>query len=453
MSQGPGYHADRLLIFVLLVYLAFALVRISAPIHAQSIQTQDLNFMPIILKNWPPPTPTPSPGSVLISEVMYSPKNLDTESEWIELYNPGDFPYDLTGHKLGDEEIQGENEGMYLIPDGMILEPHATLVVAYRAEEFHNLYKFYPDFELFNTSISVPDLPRYTNWASGILGLDNSGDEVIILDGSDQMLDIVVWGNGYPLFYPTVDNVALGHSIERYPPFQDSNTAKDWREQPNPSPAAVDNTPPTPTPSATPTPINTPAPTPTPTPTQTQTPTPTPTMIPGLVINEVHADPDAYFGDANGDLVIDIHDDEFIEIVNITGVTIDLTGWRFNDHVEERHVFPPGSLLPNGCSVVVFGGGNPSGGFGGSLVQTASTGSLSLNNDGDRLTLYNASSTAVAAIAYGVEANDDQSLTRYPDITGPEPMVKHASIPEAGGKLFSPGTRLDGSVFSGCPAN
>ena len=453
MPQRPGHQADRLLIFVLLLYLAFALARMSPPIQAQSLQTQDLNFMPVIFKNWPPPTPTPSPGSVLISEVMYDPAIPETDGEWIELYNPGDYPYDLSGHKLGDEEDKGEGEGMYLFPGGTTLDPHATMVVAYRAFEFYSSFGFFPDFELVNTNPSVPELPRYIAWASGVLGLENAGDEVLILDGGDQVLDLVVWGDGYPYFYPTVGTVAEGHSIERYPPFQDSNTAQDWREQPEPSPGEVDNTPPTPTPSATPTPINTPTATPTPTPTQTPTPTPTPTLIPVIVINEIHADPHPDRGDANGDLVINILDDEFIEIVNATGATIDLSGWRVDDNIGARHIFPANSLLPNGCSVVIFGGGNPNGSFGGSLVQTASTGHLYLNNEGDRVTLYNASSTPVAALGYDVDANYDQSLTRNPDITGLEPLAKHASIPEANGKLFSPGTRLDGSLFSGCAGN
>ena len=51
---------------------------------------------------------------------------------------------------------------------------------------------------------------------------------------------------------------------------------------------------------------------------------------------------------------------------------------------------------------------------------------------------------------YGSEGGDDQSLTRDPDISGPDPMVKHSQIEGANGALFSPGTRVDGSFFDGC---
>jgi hypothetical protein len=198
------------------------------------------------------------------------------------------------------------------------------------------------------------------------------------------------------------------------------------------------------------TPTHTPTPTNTPTPTPTPTDTPTPTQIPALVINEILADPGTFTGDANGDLVIDAQDDEFIEIVNATGETLDLSGWRLEDRFYLRHIFPEGTLLADGCAVVVFGGGNPTGTFGGSLVQTASTGSLWLNNDEDRVSLLDPDQTPVAAISFGIEADYDQSITRNPDVRGLEPLVQHASIPAANGALFSPGTRLDGTPFEGC---
>ncbi|MEM7346617.1 MAG: lamin tail domain-containing protein, partial [Chloroflexota bacterium] len=45
---------------------------------------------------------------------------------------------------------------------------------------------------------------------------------------------------------------------------------------------------------------------------------------------------------------------------------------------------------------------------------------------------------------------DNQSLTRNPDITGATPLIKHSTTPGAGGRLFSPGTKVDGSAFASC---
>ena len=73
--------------------------------------------------------------------------------------------------------------------------------------------------------------------------------------------------------------------------------------------------------------------------------------------------------------------------------------------------------MPDTCSVVVFGGGTPTGTFGGSVVQTASSGALGLNNAGDTVTLLSPDMLTSIAYTYGSEGGNDQSLTRDPDIT------------------------------------
>lgn len=41
-------------------------------------------------------------------------------------------------------------------------------------------------------------------------------------------------------------------------------------------------------------------------------------------------------------------------------------------------------------------------------------------------------------------ADDNQSITRDPEIIGPDPMVNHSDATGADGALFSPGTEIDG---------
>ena len=170
-----------------------------------------------------------------------------------------------------------------------------------------------------------------------------------------------------------------------------------------------------------------------------------------MVFNEILADPALVIGDANGDGRVDGVEDEFVEFVNNTQASIDLSGWTVADGIGTRHTFPAGSILVSGCSVLVFGGGTPTGSFGNSLVQVSSTGSLGLNALGDRVTLYNQAGTMIAVYEYGTEGGDDQSLTRDPDIFGGEPFVKHSLDNGSGGAIFSPGTRIDGTPFEGCP--
>jgi len=169
------------------------------------------------------------------------------------------------------------------------------------------------------------------------------------------------------------------------------------------------------------------------------------------VINEIHADPDGSIaGDANGDGTRSSSADEFVEIVNNTGSDVDVSGWTLADGFSVRHTFPTGSVIFNGCSALVFGGGTPTGLFGNSLVQTASTGSVGLNNGGDSVTLNNGASDVIS-VAYGSEGGGNQSITLDPDVTGAAPYVRHSVATGSGGALYSPGTRIDSSQFTGCP--
>lgn len=169
-----------------------------------------------------------------------------------------------------------------------------------------------------------------------------------------------------------------------------------------------------------------------------------------VVINEIHADPAGSIstdleGDANGDGVRSADDDEFVEILNLGVSSVDITGWTLSDGVGVKHTFPEMTVLAPSCGIVVFGGGTPTGDFGSMPVQT--TGTLGLNNGGDTVTLNDGSSD-VASHTYGGEGGDDQSLTRDPDGTGS--FVKHAMATGSSGALFSPGTMIDGTSFSGC---
>ncbi len=169
-----------------------------------------------------------------------------------------------------------------------------------------------------------------------------------------------------------------------------------------------------------------------------------------IIINEIHADPaPGLAGDANGDGIRSSDDDEFVELVNNSSSDIDISGWTLSDAVGVKHTFPAGSIMAANCAIVIFGGGSPTGSFGNARVQTTST--LSLNNSGDTVTL-NDGAVDVAGYTYGSEGGNDQSITRDPDISGTT-LVKHSTVTGSGGRLFSPGTQIDNSAFSGCAGN
>jgi len=386
-------------------------------------------YVPLIIRN-----PSFPFTKLLISEVMYDVTD-EPEEEWIELYNASSGPVDLSEYKIGDEETAGGSEGMLQFPNGGQVASREVIIIANRGTAFQTVYGFSPNFEIHDTDAGIPDMEVYALWGTRNMQLGNSGDEVLLLAADDSIHDAVSWGSSKFAFDPAAKDVAEGHSLERYPTYQASTGKEDWRDQAHPAPGEVD--------------LSSPSPTPTPTPTPTPPPTPEPTPFPPIVINEIHADPASDLsGDANGDGIRDGSDDEFIEIVNTVDFPIDISGWTIKDRVNLRHVFLNGTIIQPSGSVVIFGGGLPTGSFGNCPVQVSTKGGLGLNNSGDTVTLYDLRSQIVDAVVYDSIASDDQSITRDPDIVGS--FGKHLEVFPVGQNRFSPGLQGNLNHFSGC---
>jgi hypothetical protein len=167
-----------------------------------------------------------------------------------------------------------------------------------------------------------------------------------------------------------------------------------------------------------------------------------------LIINEFLADPApaAPDGDANRDGVRDAVQDEFVEIINVSVAPLDLTGVAISDSVGVRHRFGP-TRLGCGQAVVVFGGGDPLHVAWQPNWTVASEGTLGFNNSGDRIDLGMGGGGELGGVVFGSEADADQSMVRTIEMDGASPMVRHTSVPAAGGRRFSPGVRTDGTNF------
>ena len=208
-------------------------------------------------------------STIVISEVQYDPSGTEPGSEWIELYNLGGTTLDLSTYKLGDEETFGGGEGMYIFPSGFTMAPGQVVVIANKAADYFALFGTKPDLEFVESDATVPNMTKYSAWASGSVALSNSGDEVLLLDGNDALVDAVSWGSSTFAFNPAAPDVPDGHSLERNPADNDTDSAADWIDQATPNPGSVvtaGNATPTPLPTATPTPTATPQATPTPAP-------------------------------------------------------------------------------------------------------------------------------------------------------------------------------------------
>ncbi len=177
-----------------------------------------------------------------------------------------------------------------------------------------------------------------------------------------------------------------------------------------------------------------------------------------IVFNEVLSDGTTN-EDANQDGSIDAMEDEFVELVNVSGSAVDLTGWILAEkdwdiHLP-RHTFAAGTTPGPNVAVVVFGGGDPPDSTA-TVIYKASNAQdpgipygLDLDDSGDRMILLDADGLFVDAFTYGDQggtpAASDESLTRDPDLTGD--FCPHTQATNAAGAIFSPGTRTDGAAF------
>ncbi|MCA9544252.1 MAG: lamin tail domain-containing protein, partial [Myxococcales bacterium] len=158
---------------------------------------------------------------------------------------------------------------------------------------------------------------------------------------------------------------------------------------------------------------------------------PPPPML-KVVINELLPDP---AGTDTGS--------EYVELVNVGDADIDLAGYSLGDATSnDRHVFAGGSVLPVGQALVIFDKGEHAEVPG---AINSSSGSLSLNNTGDQITLYRPDGTVMDGVAYD-SAREGVALTRSADADPLTVLVDHDTAQGAVG-YKSPGLRNDGSPW------
>jgi hypothetical protein len=141
--------------------------------------------------------------------------------------------------------------------------------------------------------------------------------------------------------------------------------------------------------------------------------------------------------------------DEYIEIVNYSGETLDLQNWTIYDANSPQPRFRFYDPMPLSSSNVVVAYGGPLNGYAPGLEEPAlpsqeGSAGLALNNDGDRITLRNAAGRLVARVVYAQsQTSANGSMTRHPDINGPfVPQTSVSALP------VSPGRQFDGKRWT-----
>ncbi|MCY1103513.1 glycerophosphodiester phosphodiesterase family protein [Shouchella clausii] len=258
---------------------------------------------------------TPIP-KVVISQYMYDAPAADDGKEFVAIKNVEDKTVDLSGFKIGDALFLGEGEGMAQFPDGTLIHPGQELFLSQSSFIFKAIYGAVPDFEFpwFSTNrlYDDPDVPTMldANWSTGEIRLANNGDKLLLMDRHNRIVDFVPYlqdityrGKQYRGVTARADG--NGQSIHRISQSSDLRTA--FRAGPIQRP-----------------PKRIPV---------------SPSKL--LLITEFMYTP--YFDEGTN---------EYVEIANITGETIDISGFYFGNKVEENGVankamynFPEGAML------------------------------------------------------------------------------------------------------------
>ena len=177
-----------------------------------------------------------------------------------------------------------------------------------------------------------------------------------------------------------------------------------------------------------------------------------------LIINEVLYDPGpAISGDANSDGHRDAYEDEFIEFVNRGELPLNAGGLIIYDEQSfgqgtPRHLIPDNTIIPAGGALVVFGGGVPTGDFGGAIVQVANgyNQQLNINNSGEVIRVFSEGEEILSFDCAPFSDDPNASYTRWPDVTGAFTHHGRIDFNEDGNNdevPYTPGRRSDGTPF------
>lgn len=176
------------------------------------------------------PLVAPTPGftnstavrpDVVINEILYAPVSLNDDEQFVELYNRGASPVDLSGWKF----VAGLN---YTFPDGRLLQPDSYVVVARNAARMLTNY---------------PNL-NATNLVGNFSGTLSHKGERIALAMVQPWVTTNAFGSWVTnLLYPVVNEVSYGtggrwgdwshgggSSLELIDPRADNSLAANWAD-------------------------------------------------------------------------------------------------------------------------------------------------------------------------------------------------------------------------------
>ncbi len=341
----------------------------------------------------PGSTPTASaipiyaPLSLVINEVAWAGTECNSSSEWVELYNPGSTPINLSGWSLVGYNPYYSTGVFNISLTGTILAGNYFLLA-----DNKDLFQDNP----------VPD--QYTT----TLNLINNYQSLQLKSPGGTLVDSANY-YGVNYYWPAGSASPNYATMERYDPPGGSisyDSASAWVTFAGPSSVSsitldacgnpVQGTPGRANWATT----VTETPSPLPTKTSQPTITPAPTPVPAVVLNEILPRPGS---DWNGDGEVN-NGDEFIEVENLGPGIADLTGWQLEVVPNDGSgSFTLPSLQLNPSERAVFFG---------------STTNLLLEDSGDTVSLVDSDNITEDAFTYPAVLQPDDSWCRIRDGIG-----------------------------------
>ena len=283
------------------------------------------------------------------------------QDEFIELYNAGSDPIDLSGWRLGDSKALSTH---FQFPDGAVIAPGSYVVLFGGGRP---------------TGFTVP---VYADDGKIGNGLTNKGEKISLTGDTGAEIASVAHGT-WPSKQSLVRHPSDGDALV---PHKTASTVKALF-----SPGRTHIVPKPDYP---------------------------------LFISEVLADPPSGArGDANRDGQRDSYEDEFVELYNAGSVPIALAGWRLGDSKppSTHFQFPSGAVIAGHSYVVLFGGGSPTGFTTPVYTDDGRIGN-GLTNSGEKISLTDVNGHEIAIVSHDAWPKD-QSCVRVPVAGGT--MVPH----------------------------
>ncbi len=161
------------------------------------------------------------------------------KEQWLEIANPTQAVVSISAFKIGDQGAPDDHEAIAQFPAGSVLVPGQAFVVARDGATFLSENGRRADAECSGSDAGTPDMAMFPAWATSTgFNIPNSGDEILVLDGANTVLDVLTFKNGsWPGIIPHPGVPLNTHSLERTNPAHDTDDCSaDFTDEPVPNP-------------------------------------------------------------------------------------------------------------------------------------------------------------------------------------------------------------------------